>query len=212
MKQCCKIVPVLCLIAVVMLCRCSKKKWYESTEPPSAEKIVQTNKIRKELGLREIKDDWTFKERKSNKEWVKQRQKLNERLGLREIKDDDDLVLKITESWKDNMGRKCKSVIYDKYGEISTEINFYYSGRSFYSPDNDSPLKECLVLTYHYHEGNYMVLVISNDEKILSLVEEWRNTEQGNEENLRFTEKILKEWGLQRLTKKIRTEKIESFV
>ena len=168
MKWCRKLVLVLCLMVVVTLCGCSKKEEYESTEPPSAERIAQTNRMRKELGLREIKDD-------------------------------DDLVFKITERWNDNMGNKCKSVICNKDEEILSEIDFYYSGRSFQRPDKDSPVKELLMLNYNYRKKNYTVFAVSGDEKILSLVEEWRNTEQRNEENLWYTEKILKIWGLHRL-------------
>lgn len=196
MKWCVRLILLLFVMAVVTLCGCSKKDEYESTSPPSAERIAQTNKVRKELGLREIKDDWTFEGRKSNKEWVKLRQKHNRQLGLREIKDDDDLVFKITEYWNDNMGHKCKSVVYDKYEEILAERDFYYSGRSFQMPDKDTPAKEFLILSYDYRKRDYMALVISDDEKILSLIEEGRNTD---EENLLIAEKILKIWGLQRL-------------
>ena len=197
-----KIFLLLCTIVVVMSCGCSKKKkWYESTEPPSAEKISQTNKVRKKLGLREIKDDWIFEGRKTNEDLVKLRQKYNKKYGGREIKDEDDLAFKIFERWNDNTGNKCKTVTYNKHEEITSETDYYFSGRSYQDPDHhDSTIKEMFGLMYLYSERKYLALIASDDKKIVSLLsKEWGDTEQSNEENLRLAEKILKIWGLQRL-------------
>ena len=200
MKCCHKIVLLLCTIAFVMFCGCSKKEWYESTEPPSAEKIAQINKACKELGLREIKDDWVFKERRSNEKLVKLRQKFNKKYGGREIEDKDELAFKIIECWNDNMGNMCKSVTYNKHGEITLQTDYYFSGRSYQDPDHhDSLIKERFEIMYVYKWRKYLGFIASDDEKILSLSKEWDDTEHSDEENLRRAGKILKIWGLQRL-------------
>jgi hypothetical protein len=196
MKWYCKIVPVLCLPVAATLCGCSNKEGYESTEPPSAERIAQTNEVRRKLGLREIKDNWTFEGRKLVKE-----------LRLRETKDDPTFTG--VERWKDNKGDGCKSIKYDdKYEEIVWEIDYYYSGRSFQkAPNDDGPCKEFLALSYNYRTRHYSVFVASDDEEILSMVDEWKdvpqsaewNMEERNAETLRVIEKILRMWGVQRL-------------
>ncbi len=178
---CCKIFLALWFMAVATPYGCSRKERNESTEPPSEERIAQTNKVRKELGIREIKDDWIFEERESG-----------------------------AERWKDNGGYRLKSVKYDdEYEEILWEIDYYYSGRSFQNPAvADGTSKESLAFHYNYRKRDFMVFVVSDDEKILSLVEgwydfiskaEWGNARQRNEETIRVAEKILKMWGLQRL-------------
>lgn len=193
---------LLCTAVAVMFCGCSKKKrWYESTEPPSAEKIAKTNEIRKELGLREIKDDWAFGERTTNEEMVKLRQKFNKKYGGREIADEDERAFKIFERWYDSKGNKCKTVTYNKCGEITHETDYYFSGRSYQDPDHhDSLIEEMFSLVYVYSERRYMALIASDNEQTVSLLsEEWGNTEQDNEENLQLADKVLKMWGLQRL-------------
>lgn len=150
-----------------------------STDPPSNEKIVETNKIRKEYGIRQIKKSWIFNYRE---------------FGI--------------ERWKDERGFPCKRVRYDKYYEqILSEHDFYYTGRTFPCLDPDGGISsEHLTIAYDYTRGRFAVVPTTDNNDIIRIIDPLREhvIEFGyigktNEEALEVADEILKMWGLERL-------------
>ncbi|MHC4633207.1 MAG: hypothetical protein ACYS9C_18330 [Planctomycetota bacterium] len=172
------------LVVFMWLFGCEAEDW--STDPPPTENIVATNKIRKERGVREIKDSWTFYIRRSGKE-----------------------------VWKDKTRWICKNVHYDRYyQEIRYEADYYYSGRTFLSPDGVTT-REKLLIGYFYGPDRFYTYIITDNKQIESMVgglKEWMKYPspdgdyltygrmgKTNEETLEVADKILKMWGLERL-------------
>jgi len=164
---------------------CRKSDW--STDPPPPESIATTNKIRRERGVREIREAWTFYGRESG-----------------------------SEIWKDQPERICKKVHYDRsYDEIWIEHDYYYSGRTFLSPDGGT-LREQLLIGYFYGPDRFSTYIITDNKQIESMVDglkEWMKYPspydggyltygrmgKTNEETLEVADRILKMWGLERL-------------
>ena len=181
-------------LAILTFCGCSKedeekiilRDW--STEPPSAEIIANTNKIRKEHGVRLIKDDWTFYGRDSGKE-----------------------------IWYDKNDNSCKNVYWNRsYQYIRRETDKYNTGVTFPSPDFDGgTMWEKLNITYHYGPKCFTLGVITNNKEIENMVSElksrirypdkygsytnWGSMGKTNKETLEVADRILKMWGLERL-------------
>jgi len=113
MKFCFKITMLLFYPILLVSLGCSEKEESRtsdySTDPPSDEKIAETNNIREEYGIRQIKKNWSFNYRE---------------FGI--------------ERWKDERGFPCKHVRYDKnYEQILSEHDFYYTGRTYPCLDPD---------------------------------------------------------------------------
>lgn len=177
------------IISCLVFGGCRKGDW--STDPPPPEKITATNKVRSELGIRQIKENWSFYGRRSGKE-----------------------------SWKDENGNGCKDVIYDKnYETILSEADYYYSGRSFPTPDPDTFLDTSLVgemlqIVYDYRIKRFGIVVSTDNEEIQPMEDKLRDTKpyisdfsvaingfmgRTNKDTLEVADKILKMWGLERL-------------
>lgn len=173
-------------VIAVCIGSCEWRDW--STDPPPPESIAATNKIRKERGVRQIKETWTFYGRRSGKE-----------------------------TWKDETGWGCKNVHYDKdYDEIRAESDYYYSGRTFPGWERDGHMiRERLYISYFYGAGRFAITVTTDNKEIESMVEGLGDmmkfpTKYGsyvgygemgktNKETLEVADKILKMWGLERL-------------
>jgi len=178
-------------VAFITLCGCSKKDdkrsdW--STNPPPPETIAATNKVRKEHGVRQIKENWTFYGREFG--W---------------------------EKWKYETGQICKTVQYDRdYEEIRAESDSYRSGHTFPSTEHDgSTCVEVLVISYYYGARRFAIAVVTGNKEIESMVDGLEDmmkfpTRYGsyvgygrmgktNEETLKVADKILNMWGLERL-------------
>lgn len=159
-----------------------------STDPPPPESIAATNEIRRERGVREIKETWTFYGREFG-----------------------------AEKWKDHPEQICKTVQHDKsYHEIWIEYDDYYSGRTFTEPYPDwGTSRETLSINYFYGPDRFSINVRTDNKEIESMVdglkEQMRypnldgdylgygNMGKTNEETLEVADKILKMWGLERL-------------
>lgn len=177
---------VVLALLVVFLWLFGCEDW--STDPPPPESIATTNKIRRERGVREIKETWTFYGRESG-----------------------------AEIWKEHPERICKTVQYDRsYDEIWIEHDDYYSGRTFISIDPDGgTLRETLFINYFYGPDRFSINVLTDNKQIESMVDglkEWMKYPspydgyltygrmgKTNEETLEVADKILKMWGLERL-------------
>lgn len=174
-------VPVVFIMAESLLDIWSRD-W--STNPPPPEKIEETNRIRRERGVREIKEDWTFYGRRSWKE-----------------------------EWKDEKGRGCKNVHFDRYyQEIRYETDYYYSGRTFHAFEGET--EEILIIYYFCDPDRFSLSILTGNRQIRSMVrglKEWMRYPspdgdyithgrmgETNEETLDVAEKILKMWGLER--------------
>ncbi len=186
----CFLVVLHCMSVVFIMAEPLLDIWSRdwSTNPPSAENIAATNKIRRERGVREIKDGWTFYGRRSGKE-----------------------------EWKDETGWGCKNVHYDRcYKEIRSECDYYYSGRTFTRWNRDRPVfREQLLITYTYGADRFALMITTDNKEIESMVDGleermqfqtlsgeyvgFGNMGETNEETLEVAEKILKMWGIERL-------------
>lgn len=157
-----------------------KSDW--STDPPSPEKIAASNKIRKELGIREIKHSWSFYGREFG-----------------------------GEKWKDGK-LLCKTVRYDDgYKTIQWETDEYYSGRRYQhsDPDSNSLVAEELNVCYDYRTERFSIVVSTDNEQFKDWEYELCETTPDNcssgfmgrtdEDTLAVVDKILKAWGLERL-------------
>jgi len=177
-----KIIVLLCM-ACIAFCGCSDKEdvrtsdW--STNPPPAQKITETNKIREEYGIRQIKETWTFYGREF-----------------------------AAEKWKDERGYQCKRVHYDENRQtILYEQDCYYTGHTYPSPDVDAGTTwEFLSIVFDYTHKRFSTIPTTDNKEVISLLDplEDRVTKFGyigktNEETLEIAEKILKMWGLKRL-------------
>ena len=113
-----------------LLYGCEERKRNDCrNDPLSAEEIERTNRMREEIRMRQIKDDWVGDIRVANFE-----------------------VFGAVD-WSDNKGVYCKRVQYGKkFREIIWESDIYRTGREF-SPaiDPDSSASpERLIITYDY--------------------------------------------------------------
>jgi hypothetical protein len=173
------------IISCLVFGGCRKSDW--STDPPPAEKIVVTNKVRSELGVRQIKGNWTFYGREFG-----------------------------TEKWKYETGSACKDVMYDRnYETILCEADYYYSGCLVSHPDPDADLvREMLQIVYDYRIKRFGIIVTTDNEDIKSMEDKLSDTTpdsshfnvaipgfmgRTNKEALEVADKILKIWGLERL-------------
>lgn len=198
---------------VVLACGCREEgDW--STDPPPPKKIAQTNELRRQHGVRQIKDDWVFCIRRAGEE-----------------------------VWKDGK-HACKKICYDdhstehgssaspeysyNYDRMLWEQDHYYTGRTFPSFDTDAgPSSENLAVYYDYRTGRFTVHVTTDDQQVLALANTRVSdggmgvTNQGtsraiqaqlvrvnefyglgeatNEQALEFADKVLKMWGKSRL-------------
>ena len=179
MKMWTEMTSAVLLSACIIFSGCSDSDW--STDPPSPEKIAATNKVREQLGIRQIKDNWTFYGRSY-----------------------------ASESWKDNRKEPCKNVQHDKkYEKILWEQDIYYTGRSFLSPDRDSgPESEFLVLYYDFRIKRFNLAVVTDNRDIMALEETLHETTprgglgymgRTDDETLEVADKILKMWNMERL-------------
>ncbi len=174
---------IFVLLNCITFCGCSDKEEGRrsdySTDPPSDEKIAETNKIREEYGIRQIKKNWIFNYREFG-----------------------------AERWKDEKGFPCKSVRYDKnYKQILSEHDFYYTGRTYPSLDPDGGTSfEHLTIAYDYTRGRFAVVPTTDNKDIINMVDplkehviEFGFTGKTNEQALEVADNILKMWGLERL-------------
>ena len=158
-----------------------KSDW--TTDPPPAEKIAATNEVRKKLGIRQIKEHWTFYGREFGAE-----------------------ILKDGKS-------PCKVVQHDKsYETILSEQDSYYTGRQFRSLDGEtSSVAEYLAVFYDYRKKRFGLAVVTDNEEIMDMEQALYETTlvavgeihgfigRTNDETLKVADKILKMWGLERL-------------
>jgi len=183
MKFCFKITMLLFYPILLVSLGCSEKEESRtsdySTDPPSDEKIAETNNIREEYGIRQIKKNWSFNYRE---------------FGI--------------ERWKDERGFPCKHVRYDKnYEQILSEHDFYYTGRTYPCLDPDGgTASEHLTIAYDYVRRRFAFAPRTDDKKVINMmvplrehVIEFGYTGKTNEEALEVADKILKMWGLERL-------------
>ncbi|MHC4500732.1 MAG: hypothetical protein ACYS21_16670 [Planctomycetota bacterium] len=161
-----------------------------SRNSPSADIIDSTNRIRREHGVREIKEEWSFYGREFGKE-----------------------------VWKDTKGNPCKTIVFtnDSYEVIWYEQDSYWTGRTFPSTDPDAgDNHERLILTHHYGASLFTVYAATDNKEIKSLVENLKLTYlypniygayqggagargESNAETLEVADTILTKWGLSRL-------------
>lgn len=174
---------ILMFISICLVfCGCSDKEERRSDfsiKPPSDEKIVETNKIREEYGIRQIKKNWSFSYRE---------------FGI--------------ERWKDERNFPCKSVRYDKnYEQIISEHDYYHTGRRFPSLDPDGGTSsEHLTIAYDYVRRRFAVIPTTDNKGIIHMIDPLKGhiielgyTGETNEQALDIADKILKMWGLKRL-------------
>ncbi len=161
-----------------------------STDPPAGETIRATNVIRQKLGVREIKDTWSFYGRRS---------------------DAEDWLLEGANA------KPAKRVQYDKeYKNILWEQDYYYSGRMIPSIDGEGgPTEEMLTVTYSYACEHFTFVAKTDNPAVQSLEDHicWNVQPslpkcacqksgfraQTNEETLKVVDKILEIWGIDRL-------------
>ncbi|NIP26597.1 MAG: hypothetical protein GWN67_17215 [Phycisphaerae bacterium] len=174
---------IVLLAACMAFSGCSRRKSDWSTDPPPAEKIAATNEVRKKLGIRQIKEHWTFYGRQFG-----------------------------AENWKDG-NFPCKVVLYDKsYETILLEQDSYYTGRRFRSLDRETnSLAEYLAVFYDYRKKRFGLAVVTDNEEIMDMERALYETTleavgeihgffgRTNDETLKVADKILKKWGLERL-------------
>jgi len=180
MRMWIEITSVMLLAACMTCSGCSDSDW--STDPPSPDKIAATNKVRQKLGIRQMKDNWTFYGREFG-----------------------------CEKWKETQNALCKRVKYDKeYETILWEEDRYYTGRQILTPDREAGLvSECLSVYYDYRSDRFSLTVSTDDEDIMAMENALiETTPEGksfgfnartNEETLEVADKILKKWNLKRL-------------
>ncbi|MBA7700216.1 hypothetical protein ES703_108925 [subsurface metagenome] len=178
MKFCFKTTMLLLYPIFLVSLGCSEKEYW-STDPPSDEKITETNKIREKYGIRQIKKNWSFNYREFG-----------------------------AEHWKDERGFPCKSVRYGKNSEqILSEHDFYRTGRTYPSLDPDGGNSfEKLTIAYDYIRGRFAIAPTTDNKNIIHMMDPLREhviefgyTGKTNEEALEVADKILKMWGLERL-------------
>ena len=171
------------LAACMAFSGCSRRKSDWSTDPPSAEKIAATNKVREQLGIRQIKHTWSFYGREFG-----------------------------AEIWKSN-NMPYKVVQHDKsYETILWEQDNYYTGRQFRSLDREtSSCAELFVVFYDYRKKRFGLAVVTDNEEIMDMEQALHETTlaavgeihgfmgRTNDETLKVADKILKMWGLERL-------------
>ncbi len=87
--------------------------------------IGATNAVRFKLGIRLVKDSWTFLYRQFGEE-----------------------------VWEDGSSHLCKKVKRDGQGRIAWEFDNYYSGKTYFHPDPDSSLPGQEQLIVHYQYGS----------------------------------------------------------
>ena len=180
----CFLVVLHCVPVVFIMAKPLKDDW--STDPPPPESIAATNEIRRERGVREIKEDWTFYGRHFG-----------------------------AEIWKEPSGWSCKTVQHDKsYHAIWIEFDDYYSGRTFLTGPDKVNFRETLSINYFYGPNRFSISVITGNKEIDSMVDGLKERmrypnpdgdyliygrmDETNEEILEVAEKILKIWGLER--------------
>lgn len=178
-----KAVVLAFLIIFMWLFGCSRRKSDWSSDPPPAEKIAATNEVRKKLGIRQIKEHWTFYGREFG-----------------------------AEDWKDG-NSPCKRVQHDKsYETILWEQDYYYTGRQFRSLDGEtSSVAEYLAVSYDYRTKRFDFATVTDNEEIMDMEMALHETTleavgeihgfmgRTNDETLKVADKILKMWGLERL-------------
>jgi len=172
---------IVVLVACMAFSGCSRRKSDWSTAPPSPQKIATTNKVREQLGIRQIKNTWTFYGREFG-----------------------------AEKWKSN-NMPCKTLQHDKkYEAILWEQDSYYTGRRFRSLDEDSgPWTEHLVVFYDYRTKRFGLVAVTDNEEIMDMEQALHETTpQGeplgfmgrtNDQTLEVVDKILTMWKLERL-------------
>jgi len=183
-------IPLLCSLVIF---GCPKEADW-STDPPT--NIAQTNQVRREIGIRMIKDNWTFYGRQFGEE-----------------------------TWKDGKFH-CKKVCYDdsfnkfagkrkppgqvrysyNYEKILWESDHYYTGATYTHPDPDAGTSwEHLSILYDYGTKRFGVYYHGSNSELISLIEGLEHiTKSGymgktNEDTLLVADKILEKLGLKRL-------------
>jgi hypothetical protein len=191
-----KWVSVLLYLAVIGgLSGCSDDSDW-STGPPPADKIAQTNNIRRELGIREVQGDWAFYGRQFGVETWKQGQFQAKKVCY------DDTFEEATAEGKPPTAYQYS---YD-YNNILWEQDYYYTGRTFPSTTPDEgKVWEFLSLLYDYRTKRFGLDIITNDNQILAICSS-RGLDSGsgqtNEQTLEVADRILQLWGQDRLGRK----------
>jgi hypothetical protein len=180
-------------VLITFTCGCSEEEPYVDWKAPTQESISETNKIRKERGIRQIKDSWTYD-------------------GLWLVGGENGLV------WNDQAGDLCKTVCLDtRYVELRSETDYYFSGASFSDPDGDGDreYKEHLEIRYYYGARRFALSISTENKELDAMVEELPEdirfpTRLGgfcvhakmgatNSETLEIADRILAKWGKKRL-------------
>jgi len=137
MKRCFLFYISFMIIISIGGCSKSDDGWSQKN-PPTKEEIEESNLKRKELGIRQIKDTWTFVRR-----------------GYQKIQ------------WEDEKDGSSKQVEYDSdYSNIIWERDDYYSGRTYPCGDPDSPdlnVPEVLVIEYDYAKKEFSIHLVNED-------------------------------------------------
>lgn len=160
---------VLCFIAL----GCKDKDDF-STTPPTDTK--QTNQVREKIGIRRIKDNWTFYGRQFS-----------------------------TEKWSNNSKNLCKIVMRAQDGnEVLWEEDYYYSGATYVDPNNGGTVWEFLTIHYDYCAERFYIGYTGINPAIMSLLKKLENTSHGlmgetNESTIFAADSVLEKWGLKRL-------------
>ncbi|MHC4153822.1 MAG: hypothetical protein ACYST6_02685 [Planctomycetota bacterium] len=209
MKWCYKWIVTLLSIMVLTLFACSKKErgrvsdW--STEPPTADKIEETNKVRDKYGIRRIKGSWTFYGRE---------------FGVEKWKDGKFTCKTVCCDDKDRRPRVKNRATEESsrgysYETILYETDYYYTGRTYLGHDSDAgPSSEVLTVTYDYSQKRFGLLVVTDNKQIEALVKSLKDMltrperygpvvlgymARTNAETLLVADRILEIWGLRRL-------------
>jgi hypothetical protein len=142
-------------VVVLPTCACRQERYW-STDPPPPEKIAQTNELRRQHGVRQIKDDWVFYIRNFGEEVWKDGEG-----GSKKVCYDD-------YSGKHGTSRS-HEYSYD-YDRILWEEDYYYTGRTFPSFDTDAGTTyERLTVHYDYRTRRFTVFLMTDSQEVLAV-------------------------------------------
>jgi hypothetical protein len=173
--------------------------------PPTAAKIAESNKVRREYGIRQIKHDWIFYGREFGVEKWKDGKFL-----CKTVCCDDRDRRPIAKS--DNVEGKEQGYSYET---ILYETDCYYTGRTYPTRDPDGGSdSEVLTVTYDYGQRRFCIAYVTDNEEIeakikglegmLTRPERYGPCVFGymgrtDAETLEVADRILEMWGMSRL-------------
>jgi len=142
------------IFIVIVGCSCDNKKDPGLIGPSSLE-IQKSNAVRRELGIREIKDTWRFYYRK------------------------------VTEETWNNGAYQCKKVAYwdNSYSKTKWEEDYYYTGKTFLSIPGDPGeriSRELFYVHYGYGDKTFSINYMGLNASILTMLQKLESTTWGN--------------------------------